>query len=175
MVVRAGDSDRVDGHRRPTDQGRDRIVDRSAQPEGKREVVPRADRQHTQLGTAFGGQGITSLVVSDLDLDGQAELLFVYSFGSGIHQSRIGMYAPAYDEYQVFEADLSYLGDLRLYSESPPDVRVQIVEADHENLILTYLDMIGNLAIEEHDGQVKLVMHVFPSLPDEIQQKINTD
>jgi hypothetical protein len=128
-----------------------------------------------QLGSTMGGQGITSLVLTDLDQDGQTELLFVYSSGSGIHQSRIGMYAPAYDEYRIFEADISYLGNLRLYSENPPDVRVQVVEADRENLILRYLDMIGNLSIEGHEGQVRLVMHVFPGLPAEIQQKISSD
>jgi hypothetical protein len=128
-----------------------------------------------QLGTALGGQGLTSLVVSDLDLDGQDELIYAYSFGSGIHQSRIGMYAPAHDEDNVYDADMSYLGDLRLYSESRPDVRVQVIEADRENMILRYLDMIGNLAIEGQNGDVKLVMYVFPGLPDEIQQKINTD
>lgn len=37
------------------------------------------------LGTAVGGRGLTSVVLGDVDGDGADELVFIYSFGSGIH------------------------------------------------------------------------------------------
>jgi hypothetical protein len=125
-----------------------------------------------KLGTAVGGQGITSLRVSDLDGDGTAELLFTYSFGSGIHQSRIGMYAPAYAEDRVFEAETAYLGDVGLVREDMSHVAVRLVEADDETSILRYLDTLGHLAIQQHEDQVRLVLQVAENLPEDVRQNL---
>jgi hypothetical protein len=133
------------------------------------------DSDVLQLGTSFGGQGLTSLVVVDLDRDGRAELFFAYSFGSGIHQSRIGMYAPAYDEHATYEADMVYLGDLSLFSDDGRSIGVRVVEADPEALTISYQDTIGTLYIEGAEGGVKLKFQALSGLPDEIQQKIITD
>jgi hypothetical protein len=127
-----------------------------------------------QLGAAGGGQGLTSLVISDLDQDGLAELLYAYSFGSDPNLSRIGMYAPAYDEYGVYEADMRFLGHLMVYSEDTSQVGVRVVEGDQDTKTLRFLDTIGNLTIEGYGGDVNLVLHVLPGLPDEIQQRIIT-
>lgn len=125
-----------------------------------------------QLGAASGGQGLTSLVISDLDQDGQAELLYAYSSGSESHQSRVGMYAPAYDEFGIYEADMRFLGHLMVYSEDSSQVGVRILEADQETKILRFLETIGHLAIESNGGDVRLVVQLLPGLPDEIQQRI---
>lgn len=44
------------------------------------------------LGTGFGGYGVTSFAVSDIDADGNNELYFTFSWGSGIHRSQIGYF-----------------------------------------------------------------------------------
>jgi hypothetical protein len=124
------------------------------------------------LGTAFGGRGVTSLEIGDLDTDGSAELLFTYSFGSGIHQSRIGMVAPAHDENRVYEAAIAYLGDLGLFKEDRATVGVRVVESDDATLTLRYLDTLGYLAVERHTGQVELVLQVAEDLPDDVRQNI---
>ena len=56
------------------------------------------------LGEWFGGLGVVSAAIADLDKDGLNELIFTYSFGSGIHQSRIGYFDPAAKQ----TVDLSY-------------------------------------------------------------------
>jgi len=48
--------------------------------------------QVSPLGRSFGGFGITSMVVTDLDGDGRPELAFAYSWGSGIHRSQVGIW-----------------------------------------------------------------------------------
>jgi hypothetical protein len=124
------------------------------------------------LGTASGGQGLTSLVIGDLDRDGRAELLFAYSFGSGIHQSRIGMYAPAYGENRTYEAEIVYLGDMGLFKEDVSTVGARVVEGHEATLTLRYLDTLGYLAIEGQGGQAELVLQVAEDLPDDVRQNL---
>jgi hypothetical protein len=124
------------------------------------------------MGTAVGGHGLTSLELSDLDQDGHAELLFTYSFGSGIHQSRIGMYAPAYGKDRIIEAETGYLGDLGLFKEGPSTVGVRVVDPDAAAMTIHYLDTLGYLAIEQHKDQVALLLQVAEDLPDDLRQKV---
>lgn len=47
------------------------------------------------LGTGFGGLGVTSMALADLNEDESYELYFTYSFGSGIHRSMLGGFDPS--------------------------------------------------------------------------------
>jgi hypothetical protein len=125
-----------------------------------------------RLGEATGGRGLTSLEISDLDGDGTAELLFTYAFGSGLHQSRIGMYAPAYDPGRTYEAGTGYFGDLGLVKEGRSTVKVRVVESDETGLTLRYLDLVGSLAIEVHGDQAELVLHLAEDLPDHVRDQL---
>lgn len=44
------------------------------------------------LGISFGGWGLTSFAVADIDHNGSNELYFTFSFGSGIHRSELGYF-----------------------------------------------------------------------------------
>jgi LysM repeat protein len=73
------------------------------------------DRQVWELGSGFGGSGVSSMVVTDLDANGWPELVYTYSFGSGIHQSSLGMATEGSGEMEIVEAsDIRFPGDLRL-------------------------------------------------------------
>ena len=124
------------------------------------------------IGEATGGRGLTSLEISDLDEDGTAELLFTYAFGSGLYQSRIGMYAPAYGPERTYEADTGYFGDLGLVKEDEATVSVRVVEPDEAALTLQYLDLLGSLAIEVHGAQAALVLHLADDLPDNVRAQL---
>jgi hypothetical protein len=125
------------------------------------------------LGTAVGDRGVNSLEIADLDRDGSAELLFTYSFGSGIHQSRIGMYAPAHSRNRVYEAATGYLGDLGLLKEDTSTVGVRVVYLDDASLTLRYGERLGVLAImKQLSGQVKLVLQVAEGLPDDVRENL---
>ncbi|MGD2166169.1 MAG: hypothetical protein PVH50_11660, partial [Anaerolineae bacterium] len=127
-----------------------------------------------RLGTAVGGSGVTSLQVSDLGEDGFAELLFTYSFGSGIHQSRIGMYAPAYADDRVYEAGTAYLGDMVLVKESMSNVGVRVVQSDDATKTLRYSGTLGHLAIRTCDDTARLSLEVSHDLPEDLLQKLKT-
>ncbi|CAM4299605.1 hypothetical protein [Paenibacillus typhae] len=46
-----------------------------------------ADGKAAVLGTGFGGSGVTSVVPYDVNGDGAGDLVYAYSYGSGIHRS----------------------------------------------------------------------------------------
>ena len=126
------------------------------------------------LGDATGGAGVTSLLVSDLDGDDSAELLFAYSFGSGLHQSRIGMYAPAYGEDRIYEAGTAYLGDVALFKADMANVEVRVVVLDETASIVRELDTLGHLDIEQREDQTRLVLRVARDLGDDLRQNLVT-
>lgn len=58
------------------------------------------------LGTGFGGNGTTSFAVTDLNNDGNIEIYFTYSWGSGMHHSQVGYF----DTATLKEIDFDYSG-----------------------------------------------------------------
>lgn len=55
------------------------------------------------LGEWFGGYGVTSFAVADLNEDGESELYFTCSWGSGIHRSQVGYFDTASKEAVLFD------------------------------------------------------------------------
>ena len=130
-----------------------------------------------QLGEALGGQGLTSLVVCDLDHNGQTELLFTYiaALGPGIgpgNQTRVGLLEPDSGQPHVIEANVAYLGDAALRIEETSVVSLNVVEIDQTTKELHYLDSLGYLSIEDSEAGVSLILHVDSQLPPEIAQNI---
>lgn len=124
------------------------------------------------MGTATGGQGVSSMALSDLDRDGQAELYFSYSFGSGVHQSHLGVYVPAYDPQKIYEAKTYFLGDLMLFSEQKNHVGVRIVEPDPETKTANPQELLGQLHLEKVDLSPVLKLELVEGLPEEIRDSI---
>lgn len=55
------------------------------------------------LGDCFGGFGVTSFAITDLDKDGSFELYFTFSWGSGIPRSQVGYFDTASKETVIFD------------------------------------------------------------------------
>lgn len=112
------------------------------------------------------------MVLADLDGDGQSELYFAYSFGSGIHQSHMGGYAPAYDPQKIYFAETYYLGDLMLYSEEANRVDVRAVEEDLEAGTVRYLETLGQLALEKENLEPEVKLILAEGLSEEIENSL---
>ena len=125
-----------------------------------------------QMGTAVGGQGVSSMILSDLDQDGQSELYFTYSFGSGIHQTHLGVYAPAYDLKKSYEVETYYLGDLMVFSEKKNHVGVRVVERDPETNVADFQETLGQLRLEKVGLSPVLKLELIEDLPEEIQESL---
>ncbi|MGO4344849.1 M56 family metallopeptidase [Paenibacillus sp. MCAF9] len=76
------------------------------------------------LGEWFGGFGVTSMALADMDNDGDSELYFTYSWGSGLHRSHAGYFNPSTKEivtlpYTNMNKDMTLVdhgdGSLSLY------------------------------------------------------------
>jgi hypothetical protein len=125
--------------------------------------------QVTPLGIGFGGMGVTTLAVTDLDRDGQPELLYTYSFGSGIHQSRLGMYAPTLAGDSILEASTSLtFGDLGL--EKVDDYQVNV----SGELDGTGSRRIGQAVLQGQGGRERLALVLDKDLPQEILDHLKT-
>jgi hypothetical protein len=124
--------------------------------------------QVVQLGTAFGGFGVTSLVVSDLDADGRAELLFSYSFGSGIHQSRLGLYRP--EDNAVIDPGIRLTnGDLELGKLDDQTIQVYAAFPNQSR------ELVGSLAYRDEGGQGLVTLTVEPDLSPEVLENLSGD
>jgi hypothetical protein len=64
-----------------------------------------------RLGNGFGGNGVGSTLVIDLDGDRSPELAFVYSWGSGRHRSQVGALSIAGDHMSTLACEWSSDGD----------------------------------------------------------------
>ena len=87
----------------------------------------RRGRVHSFCG-GFGGHGIQSACVTDLDSDGEPELTYTYSWGSGIHRSLVGVSRFVDDELRMEDAEVAYVGDLFVRKESDALAIVEIGE-----------------------------------------------
>lgn len=76
------------------------------------------------LGEWFGGFGVTSMALADIDNDGDSELYFTYSWGSGLHRSHAAYFSPSAKEivtlpYTNINKDMTLVdhgdGSLSLY------------------------------------------------------------
>jgi beta-lactamase regulating signal transducer with metallopeptidase domain len=77
------------------------------------------------LGEWFGGLGVTSMALADMDSDGESELYFTYSWGSGLHRSHVAYFSPSAKEivalpYTHLNEDMTLVdnrdGSLSLYA-----------------------------------------------------------
>ncbi len=55
------------------------------------------------LGIGFGGPGLTSMALADLNGDGKPELYFTFSFGSGLRRSHAAYFDPATKQIVAFD------------------------------------------------------------------------
>ncbi len=111
------------------------------------------------LGEWFGGLGVTSMALADMDGDGTSELYFTYSWGSGIHRSHVAYFDPVAKrtvtlDYAHMNEDMMVVdngrGGLSLY-----DARL----TDMADFVSFNIEAVGRLAdLAFVDGEVQLVL-----------------
>ena len=109
------------------------------------------------LGEWFGGFGVVSMALNDLNKDGMQELYFTYSFGSGLHRSHIAYFDPILKqvvpiEYMHINHDMIVAqnsnGTLSLYEASFPFM---------DSFVRYTMESTGYISdIVYEDGQISL-------------------
>jgi hypothetical protein len=117
------------------------------------------------IGQGFGGFGVSSLGVADVDKSGQAMLVYVFSWGSGIHRAQIAVFDFAAKEPKEFVAPQVYFSEI---TEDPSltfkDDQTVEVQVGNQKL--------GHLALEKKEGFRKLRLVLEEKLPDEVRSRI---
>lgn len=106
------------------------------------------DGESYSVGTCFGGYGITSMALADLNKDGTYELYYTFSWGSGLHRSHVGYFEPINKEIHVFEDDVLLESDMILTINSSGDLCVNSATIDMDdfvNFTIKAQDFIGTL------------------------------
>lgn len=109
------------------------------------------------LGEWFGGLGVTSMALADMDSDGESELYFTYSWGSGLHRSHAAYFNPSAKEivilpYTHLNEDMTLVdnrdGSLSLYEAAISNM------ADFANFDTERADFISDIVYA--NGQILL-------------------
>ena len=82
------------------------------------------------------------------------------------------MFSTAYQEDLIFEADIGYLGHLRVYSEDWNSVGVQVIEGDQDTNASQYQNTIGYLIIEQNNGNAEIGLKILRIPPENILEKL---
>ena len=117
------------------------------------------------IGTGLGGAGTTSFAVADLNSDGNPELYYTFSWGSGMHRSQIGYF----DTAVLTDFAINYaLPDHEIKLSSTNAVleicEASVVESNgFANIKTTAKDKIGELIYENGAIQFKTPDGLFDS------------
>ena len=107
-----------------------------------------------QLGQGFGGYGLTDLQTCDFDHDGQLDLVYTYSAGSGLHRSNIAVFSlktkqETVLEYSLMSDDL-FLGKIADDQFAVYSAEVKIQNNNFADLVLTRKDLLSQIV--DKDG-----------------------
>lgn len=109
------------------------------------------------IGTCFGGSGITSMALADINMDNQYELYYTFSWGSGIPRSQIGYFDPVNKKVTIFDFDISISETMLTINESGDlCVKNAIIEADSfVDFTIKAQDLIGTIVFEKNEIMLK--------------------
>lgn len=106
------------------------------------------------LGEFFGGLGIVDIKLCDFDNNGKSDLLYTYSWGSGLHRSLIGHFNL--ETRKETTLDYAYLNEdmvLKKTAQSEFSVYhadVEIIDGNFANLECTKGTCIANIVYENN-------------------------
>ncbi len=107
------------------------------------------------LDSGFGGLGVTSFALADIDANGSLELYFTFSGGSGVHRVGIGYADIESGEVKIFDYTLMNSNELLLQIEGESLV-VYHAEATVDSFVdltLTASERVGSIVLGD-DGIV---------------------
>jgi hypothetical protein len=132
----------------------------------------RGGKEVRPLGIGFGGSGVMSLCIADLDRDGKPELVYTYSWGSGDHRSHAAVYREKDGKVQEAVVPFAFKGDM--FASSFPDGSVEVEIGRYRQQVNRWIKTgrLGKLSISEKDGKLQADVAIRANLPDEMRKDI---
>jgi hypothetical protein len=124
--------------------------------------VIRQKKAH-QIGYGFGGHGVTSLCVAALNKDKRPELVYAYSFGSGVHRSHVAVFDCLAQVPREFTAPQAYFGGHDLAVKRIDDQNVRVLAGEAK---------IGRLVMARKEGDLMASIEFDKDLNDTIKRGI---
>lgn len=118
------------------------------------------------IGIGFGGPGVGSLGVADLDKSGPT-LVYTYGWGSGIHRCHLAICDVLAKEPKEYAAPEVY------FSKGVEDPVLKVID---DQTVEVYIDeqKAGRLALEGKEGTRKLSLILEENLAKEVRQRFRT-
>jgi hypothetical protein len=125
------------------------------------------------LATGFGGEGLQSMCVADLDNNGKAELIFTYSSGSGLHRTELGICYNEQSSLKIVAIPVEYYrGDLFVRKENDQNVVVEIGKHLRELGKYNVLAKLGAVKAVNQNGKLSYMVEEDPNIPEEFKENI---
>ena len=108
------------------------------------------DDEIYSIGPCIGGYGLTSVALADLNRDGQRELYYTFSWGSGRHRSHIGYFDPVNREVMVLEYAL-FDNDMMVTVNEYGDLCVHRAEIETDSYVefsVKAQELIGRIGVQ---------------------------
>lgn len=115
-----------------------------------------------KLGSGDGGYGPVSFAIADLNQDGQIELYFTYSWGSGIHWSNIAYYDFATKEITEL-VYVKFMDNESIFQVEDDRLMIYLATVDLQSRIKPNMEpttKIGEIVLDHN--QIKINQSVFP-------------
>ena len=123
------------------------------------------DGEVFNIGRAFGGSGVNSLAVADLDGDKRPDLVFSFAWGSGEHRSQVAMFDCLAKVPKQIVGKVSNFTFEDFTVERIDDVTVRVSAGKQ---------VVGTLTLEKKDGEATLEIRLDDNLPRELRDQLRT-
>jgi hypothetical protein len=126
-----------------------------------------------KLGEYFGGSGVMSACLADLDGDGREELVYSYSFGSGIHRSHVAAWKPTADGAgREVVAALAFGGDL--FVRRLADGTVSVEAGEFKGSVNNWVRgaTLGTARMVKREDRASLEIELAKDLPGNVRENV---
>lgn len=138
------------------------------------------NRKLYPLCIGLGGYGLTSYCVADLNHDGVPELIYTYSWGSGIHRARLAAVSKSW-KYTPVEFDTSFANrDWVVRKTDAGAVELHVGRIVRWNPGKPGADLnypvgktLGTLRLKSASGKPVLTVGYIATLPEEIRRDLS--
>lgn len=114
------------------------------------------------VGLGFGGYGLLNIDTCDFDNDGQKDLIYTFSWGSGLHRSHIGVFnfAKEKEEWLDFQ---QMNEDIMLEKLSDNNFKIYIAKVSSENSDFIHFKLSKQeqvADVKSVDGKVEVILNL---------------